>query len=189
MKDSELMSDRGFKLMNFTFKIIDFFFPYVNKRAKTFGIKEGMTIIDYGCGPGRYTVPFAKLVGKRGKVIAVDIKDIALRELEKKIKKYDINNVEVKLAKGYESKIESGIADMVFAIDMFFKIKDPKMFLQELGRIGKKNAVLVIDDGHQSRKTTKEKIRNADIWEIIEEKKDHLKCKKIGCFNTRLTKE
>jgi ubiquinone/menaquinone biosynthesis C-methylase UbiE len=178
MKDSELMSDKDFKLMNYFFKIIDFLFPYVNKRAKTFGIKEGMTIIDYGCGPGRYTIPFAKLVGEKGKVVAVDIKDLALREVEKKIKKYGINNIDIKLAKGNESGIESGIADMVFAIDMFFKIKDHKSFLQELSRISKENAVLVIDDGHQSRKTTKEKIGNAGAWTIIEEKKDHLKCKK-----------
>lgn len=61
---------------------------------------------------------------------------------------------------------------------MFFKIKDHKSFLQELSRISKENAILVIDDGHQSRKTTKEKIRSVGVWTIIEEKKDHLKCTK-----------
>jgi len=40
-----------------------------------------------------------------------------------------------------------------------------------LSRISKEDAILVIDDGHQSRKTTKEKIENAGIWKIIEEKK------------------
>jgi ubiquinone/menaquinone biosynthesis C-methylase UbiE len=33
------------------------------KRLKKIPIKEGMVVVDYGCGPGRYTLPIAKLVG------------------------------------------------------------------------------------------------------------------------------
>jgi len=56
---------------------MDFIYPYVKKRSKTFGISEGMTVIDYGCGPGRYTTEFAKIVGEKGKVYAVDIHEMA----------------------------------------------------------------------------------------------------------------
>ena len=54
-RESERMSDLSFRLMNLTFKIIDFFCRYIDKRVKRFGIQEGMIVVDYGCGPGRYT--------------------------------------------------------------------------------------------------------------------------------------
>jgi ubiquinone/menaquinone biosynthesis C-methylase UbiE len=176
---NELMSDKGFKLMSLSMKIMDVFYPYVVKRAKTFGIKHGMTVVDYGCGPGRYTVPFAQLVGEYGKVIAVDLKEVALEEVKEKTKKQNLNNVQFHLAKGYDSGVDSEIADMVFSLDMFFMVQNPTQFLTELSRMTKSDGILVIDDGHQSRKTTKMKIIESRMWDIVEETKDHLKCKKI----------
>ena len=49
----EKMSDMSFKMMTLVFKLVDLMFPYINRRLKKFGIKEGMTVIDYGCGPKR----------------------------------------------------------------------------------------------------------------------------------------
>jgi len=60
---------------------------------------------------------------------------------------------------------------------MFFGIKRPTEFLAELKRITKNDGRLVIDDGHQSRSKTKTKILASGLWDIIEETKDHLKCK------------
>ncbi len=36
-------------------------------------VREGMTAIDVGCGMGHFTIGMARLVGERGKVIAVDL--------------------------------------------------------------------------------------------------------------------
>ena len=69
------------------------------------------------------------------------------------------------------------IADVVCALDMFFIIKNPKEFLLEIKRILKNNGILIIDDGHQRRNETKSKIQYAEVFEIFEETKDHLKCK------------
>jgi len=67
-RKSEKMSDISFRLMALTFNVINFLYPYVKKRVNRFGISESMTIIDYGCGPGRYSIKFAELVGKIGMV-------------------------------------------------------------------------------------------------------------------------
>lgn len=47
-------------------------------------IKEGDTVIDLGCGPGFFTIPMAELVGKKGKIIAVDLQNEMLTKLKKK---------------------------------------------------------------------------------------------------------
>ena len=36
-------------------------------------VREGMTALDLGCGPGFFTIPLARMVGPTGRVIAVDL--------------------------------------------------------------------------------------------------------------------
>jgi len=175
-RESEKMSNFSFQLMDLTFRVVDFFFRHIDKRVKEFGIGEGMTVVDYGCGPGRYTIRFSKLVGETGKVYAVDIHELAIEAVKEKIARYGLGNVEPVLANGYDSTLPDHCADVVAAIDMFFVIKTPTEFLGELKRIAKEEGVLVIDDGHQSREETKRKILESGHWTIWEETPDNLKC-------------
>ena len=179
-KRSERMSDLSFRGMELIFKVVDFVYPYIDKRVKGFGIQPGMTVVDYGCGPGRYTTRFAHLVGERGTVFAVDIHELAIEAVKNRIQKQGLKTVTPVLAKGYDSGIPDGVADIVCAIDMFFVINDPMAFLRELRRITNPEGFLIIDDGHQSRSETKRKIAASGYWEVIEESKDHLKCKPLS---------
>jgi len=176
-RKKERMSDLSFKTMTLFFYVIDFIYPYIDKRVKKFGIKPGMTVVDYGCGPGRYTTRFAKIVGEQGKVFAVDIHELAVGAVKKKIDKYGLQNVKAILADGYDSTLPDEIADVVCAIDMFHVIENPTEFMAELKRIIKKDGLLIIDDGHQSRSATKGAIMESGHWDILEETRDHLKCK------------
>jgi ubiquinone/menaquinone biosynthesis C-methylase UbiE len=81
------------------------------------------------------------------------------------------------LAPGYDCGLPDRIADVVCALDMFFGIKQPTEFLAELKRITRPDGVLVIDDGHQPREVTKEKILASGLWIIQAETLDHLTCR------------
>ena len=119
---------------------------------------------------------FSRIVGESGRVYAVDIHELAIQAVEQKITKYHLSNVDPVLADGYHSGLEHGSADVVCAIDMFFSVHDPKAFLKELSRITKQTGFLIIDDGHQPRRTTKEKLKASGYWRIQEETSSHLKC-------------
>ena len=45
-------------------------------------VKQGFTVIDIGPGMGYFTIPLLKLVGKDGKVIAVDIQEKMLAAIK-----------------------------------------------------------------------------------------------------------
>jgi ubiquinone/menaquinone biosynthesis C-methylase UbiE len=45
------------------------------KVALRIGIREGMTVVDVGCGQGGFTASLAKIVGAKGKILAVDVSD------------------------------------------------------------------------------------------------------------------
>ena len=132
---TEKMSNTSFRMMSWTFNLIDFFYPYIKKRIKKFGIEKRMTVVNYGCGTGRYSTELAKLVGEKGKVYAVDIHELAIEAVKRKTKKMGLRNVEPILVSGYDSRVPSNTADVVCAIDMFFIIKNPTEFLREFKRI------------------------------------------------------
>jgi ubiquinone/menaquinone biosynthesis C-methylase UbiE len=177
-RNTERMSDTLFRMMTFIFMVIDFFSPNsIEKRVRRFGIESGMTVVDYGCGPGRYATRFAEIVGEKGKVYAVDIHELAIEAVKKRIEKQNMQNIEPVLAEGYNCGLPDNIADVVCAVDMFFGVKNPTEFLRELKRITRSDGVLVISDEHQSRNVAKKKILDSGCWDIFEETKDHLKCR------------
>ncbi len=179
-RNPKAMSNTSFKVMTVFMKLIDLTSPHrLETRVQTFGISEGMTVVDYGTGPARYIPIYAKRVGKKGKVYAVDIQQLAIEAVKKKIAKDHLSNVEAKLAKGYNSGVPEHAADRVSALDMFFSVPDSTAFLKEIHRIIKKDGLLIIDQGHQSREAAKRKLQASCAWEIIAETKDHLTCRPI----------
>jgi len=56
-------------------------------------IKDGMTVLDLGCGPGFFTIEMAMMVGKTGKVIAVDLQEGMLEIVRKKIRHLGLQNI------------------------------------------------------------------------------------------------
>lgn len=176
-RSSRGMSDLGFQMMNLTFVLMDFLRPTVNRRVAGFGIKPGMTVVDYGCGPGRYATRFAQLVGDQGRVYAVDIHPLAIQYVKDRAAAQGLANVTPVLATGYDSGLPDALADMTFALDMFHGILDPPALLAELRRITKPDGVLILDDGHQPRAETKRKLAASGLWRIEEESSDHLQCR------------
>lgn len=53
-------------------------------------ITEGMTVADIGCALGYFTLPMAEMVGRSGKVVAVDLQPQMLEELGRKAKKVGV---------------------------------------------------------------------------------------------------
>ena len=90
-------SNLTFRLMSINFKLRDLFSPPENT-LKEVGIKPGDSVLDYGCGPGSYTIAAAQMVGDSGKVYALDIHPFAVRQVQKKAAKKGLNNIETILS-------------------------------------------------------------------------------------------
>lgn len=55
-------------------------------------VKEGMTALDIGCGPGFFTLDMALLVGAAGRVIAADLQQGMLDKVAEKIRGTEIED-------------------------------------------------------------------------------------------------
>jgi ubiquinone/menaquinone biosynthesis C-methylase UbiE len=179
MSRFEQMPDVAFRLMSLVMSVRDFVRPFIDQRVAAFGIRENMTVVDYGCGPGRYTTRFARLVGPHGRVYAVDVQRLAIEAVKRKTDQLALHNIVPVLAQGYETGLPDHIADVVCAIDIFFGLEEPSTFLHEIRRITRPEGFLIIDDGHQTRQETLRKIEASGCWSVAEENRDHLKCRPI----------
>jgi ubiquinone/menaquinone biosynthesis C-methylase UbiE len=178
MRRTDRMSDLSFRFMTAAFRLQDTLLPYIDRRVLGFGLAPGMTVVDYGCGPGRYSLRFARLVGESGRVFAVDVHPLAVEAVRRLGARHGLANLEAVLARGYDTGLPSALADRVCAIDMFFSVADPGAFLAEIDRLLKPEGLLILDDGHQSRATTHAKLAASGRWEVAEETRDHLTCRK-----------
>lgn len=174
--EMDRMPDWAFRSMAFIFNVSDRF-NSPGKKLQPFNIRKGQTVIDYGSGTGRYLPGASVLVGEEGLVYAVDIHELAIKSAFEQIKKHNLNNVKPVQTDGKIVNIPSQTADIIYALDMFHMVKDTNSFLQELKRLVKPEGTLFLEDGHQPRTLTLEKILKSGCWDIAEEGKSFVRCK------------
>jgi len=174
--EMDRMPDWAFKMMAFLFKVADTF-KSPDRRLAAFNLRKGQTVVDWGCGTGRYLKQASEMVGDGGTVYAVDIHQLAVEAASRIAVKYNLKNVHPVMTDGKQVSIPSQTADVVYALDMFHMVKDSGSFLKELCRITKPEGLLILEDGHQPRARAKEKIIRSGCWDITEESKSCMKCK------------
>ena len=95
-------------------------------------IKEGMTVLDVGCGPGFFTIEMAKMLGSSGKVVAADLQDGMLQIVKKKIANTSMQNI-IELHQCQSDKI--GLVkefDFILVFYMLHEVPSLTNFLKEL---------------------------------------------------------
>ena len=126
-------------------------------------IKEGMSVLDMGCGPGFFTLDMAKMVGESGKVIASDLQEGMLEIVRDKIKGTELEN-KIILHKCKKDKIAiSESVDFALLFHIVHEVPDEKMLFEELASISKPNAKVFIAEPsfHISKAQFEETINKA----------------------------
>ncbi|MDW7733456.1 MAG: class I SAM-dependent methyltransferase [Methanolobus sp.] len=95
-------------------------------------VREGMDVLEVGCGPGFFTLDMAWMVGKSGKVVAVDLQEGMLEQVREKISGSDIEQ-NIELRKSTEDRIGvSGSFDLVFLFYVVHEVPDRAALFREL---------------------------------------------------------
>lgn len=156
--------DLHFKLMSLTYKIRDLLLPRKDI-LKEVGIKPGFRVLDYGCGPGSYIVPLAELVGKSGKIYALDIHPLAIQMVERIAAKKCLTNVETILS-DCKTGLPDNSVDVALLYDVFHDLADPDGVLQELHRILKPDGVLSFSDHHLEEKEIVSQVTKGGLFRL-----------------------
>lgn len=78
------------------------------------GLKKGSIFVDVGCGEGFFAVPAARIVGKNGRVYALDIDEESIAILREKAAKEGLRNLVTRVGAAEEMVLCEVCADFVF---------------------------------------------------------------------------
>ena len=143
--------------------------PNIIRLLQRIGIKTGLSVLDFGCGSGTYTIPVAKIVGKEGKVYALDKDKNALDNLMKKAKLAGLKNIR-RMATSGELRIElpDESVDVSLLFDVFHhyyfpQIDDKKRLMDEIYRITKTNGFVSVWPKHMESEI-RDEIEGANFY-------------------------
>jgi len=143
--------------------------------AQKAGIKEGDVVVDFGSGPGYDLTEAAKLTGKKGKAIGIDMTPEMIDYATTLAKDMSLDNVEVKLGDIENVPLDNDIADVVISNCVINLTTDKKAVFAEAFRILKPGGRLVDADI----------IAEQELPDSLKEDKDAL----CGCVAGALTAE
>lgn len=126
-------------------------------------IKEGMTVLDLGCGPGFFSIEMSRMVGTSGRVIASDLQEGMLRKIREKIQGTDLED-RITLHKCEEDTLGlSDTIDFVLAFYMVHEVPDKERFFSEIASLLKPGGLFLIVEPpfHVSKKAMLETVRKA----------------------------
>lgn len=119
-------------------------------------LTEGMNVLDFGCGPGRLTIPLAKLIGPEGKVTAFDMQAGMLERVRSKAQAEHLETIQFLHGAAGEGKLGHHQYDRVLLVTVLGEIPDQKAAMAEIFDSLKPGGLLsvteVIADPHFQRR-------------------------------------
>jgi len=104
-------------------------------------ITPAYVVLDFGCGPGYFTIDLTK---KAKKVVAVDISSEMLKKAQRKAEKAGVKNIQFLQSNGTNIQLEDASADLILLVTVYHEVGESQAVLKEFNRILKPEGTLVI---------------------------------------------
>jgi len=166
--DKQKMPRAGFAIMK-TVLTLRSIFKKPERTLREMGLREGQTVLDYGCGIGSFSIPAAKMVGDDGIVYALDNHPLAIKAVEKKIKKKRISNIKTILS-ARETGLPDESVDVVLLYDVLQMVSDKEKLLEELHRVLKPDGILFATTEHLDLNEFMNIFARGNLFTLIEQR-------------------
>lgn len=127
------------------------FFNPPKKWLAEAGVKRGYVVLDFGCGHGAFTDAAAKVVGREGRVYALDADAEAILAVEEKARRKKLSNVTTIRSDGPTGLPDASV-DVVLLYDCYHELDAPESVRRELARVLKGGGKLSFADHHLPEK-------------------------------------
>jgi ubiquinone/menaquinone biosynthesis C-methylase UbiE len=119
-------------------------------------VREGMKVLDLGCGMGFFSLPAAVMAGKTGKVVCVDLQEKMIRGLLKRSNKAGLSDrIDARVCRPGSLGLDdiAGQIDFALAFALIHEVPDKERLLSEISAAMKQTGKLLIAEprGHVSK--------------------------------------
>ena len=114
-------------------------------------VSEGMTVVEPGPGMGFFTLELARLVGRPGRVVAVDVQPKMLVELRRRAGKAGLlDRIDARLSPGNGMGLDDlkGQVDFVLAFAVVHELPSIERFFSEVSAVLKPGRRLLLAEPH-----------------------------------------
>ncbi len=145
------------------------------------GVKEGHVVLEEGFGWGTSPLVAARMVGKRGKVYALDNQPVHVAILRARATIMRVKNLHVILSDAKRTSLPRGSVDVVFINDAFHEFGDKRGTLVELHRVLKPDGLLSVNEDTAGKTNKIVTLVKADnLFSLIERDGKFCKFKRLG---------
>lgn len=118
-------------------------------------VRDGMLVVEPGCGMGYFTLDLARMVGPAGRVVALDLQQRMLATLRRRAVRAGLaERIDTRLTAPTHLGLDdlAGKADLALAIHMVHEVPDQRAFYREMSVVLKPGATLLVIEpkGHVS---------------------------------------
>jgi ubiquinone/menaquinone biosynthesis C-methylase UbiE len=107
-------------------------------------VREGMTVVDFGCGMGWFSIGMARMVGAAGRVISVDIQQQMHDILKKRAQRAEVaDRIQTILTDGASPCVEEPV-DFALAFWVVHETPDVREFLNQIRSVLREGGRLLV---------------------------------------------
>ena len=141
----------------YQFPIPAFIVPYIDnpfrrriqppeKIVEWMDVRQGMSLLEVGPGPGTFTFAAARGVGDTGCIYAIDIQETVVTSLCAKIEQQGFRNISAEQASAYDLPYPDHHFDRVYMVTVLGEIPDKQRALVEFKRVLKDDGYLAVGE-------------------------------------------
>jgi ubiquinone/menaquinone biosynthesis C-methylase UbiE len=115
-------------------------------RVQRYFLLNGKKVLDLGCGQGYLSIEASKIAQE---VVALDITDLALRDLKAKLHRSKVSKISLIRADATHLPFKPEVFDAALSYDLYEHVRDQHALLNEKFRVVKKNGCVAFSTGNK----------------------------------------
>jgi len=134
---------------------------------RSLNLKDGSTVVDFGSGAGYFALKLSDAVGRKGEVIAVDLRRLSLLFLRVRALLRGQHNIRIIVGDPDDPHLAAATVDSVLVANTYHELTQPESILGQLSRALRQGGRLIIvdriegaDEHHVSPALVEQALRN-----------------------------